>query len=159
MLNASKTNQAGNVKTKEEIQNWLIEQIAGVLFLDRMEIDIRAPFTSYGLSSRDAVVLSGDLEEWLDRRLSPTLIYEYPNIEILSGYLSGEIDPVVTLEASEGSIETSSGEPVLMRPVDDIYSRDETATKMGKIADLEKLSEEEAEAMLLEKLDRLAGKK
>ena len=36
-------------------------------------IDIRAPFVAFGLTSRDAVEISGQLEKVLYRRLSPTL--------------------------------------------------------------------------------------
>jgi hypothetical protein len=37
-----------------------------------------------------AVALSGKLEEWLGRRLSPTLIYNYPTIAALANHLAGE---------------------------------------------------------------------
>ncbi|MFK7921050.1 MAG: beta-ketoacyl synthase N-terminal-like domain-containing protein, partial [Bacteroidia bacterium] len=71
-----------------EIQDWLIAQIAELLNQEPDTIDIRESFTNYGLSSRDVVILSGDLEEFLGRRLSPTLAYEYPSILTLSQYLT-----------------------------------------------------------------------
>ncbi|NIO82504.1 MAG: SDR family NAD(P)-dependent oxidoreductase [Candidatus Aminicenantes bacterium] len=74
--------------TAEEIQSWLISQICQRLGMGPEEIDIREPFTDLGLSSREAIVISGDLEEWLGCRLSPTLLYEYPNIETISQYLA-----------------------------------------------------------------------
>ncbi|MBZ5859380.1 type I polyketide synthase [Flavihumibacter profundi] len=70
-----------------EIQDWLITHVAELLHIAPDTIDIHDPFANYGLSSRDAVTLSGDLEELLGRRLSPTLAYEYPSIEMLSRYL------------------------------------------------------------------------
>ncbi|MCG8346827.1 MAG: amino acid adenylation domain-containing protein [Chloroflexales bacterium] len=70
------------------IQAWLAAQIAGLLAIDVDEIDVQSSFESFGLSSREAVALSGDLEEWLDRRLSPTLVYEYPSIVTLADYLA-----------------------------------------------------------------------
>ncbi len=69
-------------------------------------VAIREPFNSFGLSSREAIVLSGDMEEWLGIRLSPTLLFEYPNIEAMSRYLAGEAevaDPAATLEKSTKS--------------------------------------------------------
>ncbi|HEX8967755.1 MAG TPA: beta-ketoacyl synthase N-terminal-like domain-containing protein, partial [Chloroflexota bacterium] len=72
-----------------EIVDWLVNRLAEQLELSSTELDIRAPFTSFGLASRDALVLSGELEEWLDRTLSPTLVYEYPTIESLAQFLSG----------------------------------------------------------------------
>jgi amino acid adenylation domain-containing protein len=78
--------------SQQTIQDWLMTQIAELLYIDPEKIDIKEDFTSFGLSSRDAVMLSGELEEWLDRRLSPTLIYEYPTIISLSNYLdTGEV--------------------------------------------------------------------
>ena len=70
-----------------EIRTWLIARIAETQRLDPAEVDDRAPFDAYGLSSREAVVLSGDLEELLGRELSPTLVYEYPSIAALSDFL------------------------------------------------------------------------
>ncbi|MEP6948357.1 MAG: SDR family NAD(P)-dependent oxidoreductase [Ginsengibacter sp.] len=76
----------------KEIQDWLVNYIARLLHQSPGTIDIREPFLNYGLSSLDTVTLSGDLEELLARRLSPTLAYEYPNILLLSGYLTGNIE-------------------------------------------------------------------
>src|SRR4029077_6725863 len=75
-----------------EIQAWLILKLSEKLNVNAEDVDIRKPFTSYGMSSRDAVELSGEMVDWLGRSLSPTLIYEYPSIEALSGYLATELD-------------------------------------------------------------------
>src|SRR5437763_7413364 len=87
---------------------WLVARLAEVLGVSPQDIDIREPFTNYGLTSRDAVGLSGDLEEWLGRRLSPTLAYEYPNIEALARHLAGEPD---VLESAMVNRETET-EPI-----------------------------------------------
>jgi acyl transferase domain-containing protein len=50
-------------------------------------IDPRTPFANYGLGSRDAVVLSGELEELLGRPLSPAVFYEYPTLDALVAHL------------------------------------------------------------------------
>lgn len=76
------------MKKTREIQDWLISEIAELSKMNPVTIDIHKQFVNYGLSSRDVVSLSGDLEEFLDRRLSPTLIYEYPNILTLSEHLT-----------------------------------------------------------------------
>ncbi|NEP08925.1 MAG: alpha/beta fold hydrolase [Symploca sp. SIO2C1] len=75
---------------QQTIQTWLITQIAKGLGVKPQEIDIREPFSRYGLDSVAAVRLSGELEEWLGRKLAPTLAYDYPNIETLARYLSNE---------------------------------------------------------------------
>jgi phthiocerol/phenolphthiocerol synthesis type-I polyketide synthase C len=74
----------------QTIQGWLVARLSEVLGVESQDIDIREPFTWYGLTSRDAVGLSGDLEDWLGRRLSPTLAYEYPTIETLARHLAGD---------------------------------------------------------------------
>ncbi len=77
---------------KREIQDWLIAHIAELLHIAPDTIDIRESFSSYGLSSLDVVSLSGDLQELLGRRLSPTLAYDYPNILTLSNHLAENIE-------------------------------------------------------------------
>jgi phthiocerol/phenolphthiocerol synthesis type-I polyketide synthase D len=47
------------------------------------ELDGERPLTEYGLTSRDAVGLSGRLEQLLDRTLPTTLVWENPSIEQL----------------------------------------------------------------------------
>jgi len=72
------------------IQAWLIGRLAQRLKVSPERVDPRAPFTSYGLDSLAAVRISGELEEWLGRRLSPTLAWEYPSIQLLARHLAGE---------------------------------------------------------------------
>jgi acyl-CoA synthetase (AMP-forming)/AMP-acid ligase II/acyl carrier protein len=71
----------------EAIRDWLVSKITEQLKINPHDIDVRQPFDSYGLDSVAAVNLSGQLEEWLGYRLSPTLLYEYPTIEALSQHL------------------------------------------------------------------------
>ncbi|KOU67264.1 hypothetical protein ADK57_16880 [Streptomyces sp. MMG1533] len=47
------------------------------------QLDGERPLTEYGLTSRDAVGLSGRLEQLLDRTLPATLVWENPSIEQL----------------------------------------------------------------------------
>ena len=110
MQTATKREGKKNSKKKDEIQFWLVEQIAGLLYLDQQQIDTRATFNSYGLSSRDAVMLSGDLEEWLERRLSPTLVYEYPTINSLAEYLAQPEATVRAYSADSDHIEPNAPE-------------------------------------------------
>ena len=74
----------------EAIQAWLITHIASMLEMDSASIDPRQPFTYYGLGSVQAVSLTGDLEVFLDRKLSPTLAWDYPSIELLANYLAND---------------------------------------------------------------------
>jgi len=57
--------------TAEAIQAWLVSKLSEELGIEPHDIDIREPFASYALGSVQAVSLSGDLEDWLGRQLSP----------------------------------------------------------------------------------------
>jgi glutamate-1-semialdehyde-2,1-aminomutase len=75
-------------RSAQEIQDWLIAQICQLLELRPVELDPREPLSSCGISSAQAVTLSGDLAGWLQRPLSPTLLWMYPTIETLAQYLA-----------------------------------------------------------------------
>lgn len=72
------------------IEKWLTAHIAAHVAVDLAEISTQVPFASYGLDSVAAVSLSGELETWLRRRLSPTLVYDYPSITQLAQYLAAD---------------------------------------------------------------------
>lgn len=127
------------MRTTIELRAWLTEQIAGILSLPEDEIDPDATFDSFGLASRDAVSLSGDLEDYLGRRLSPTLLYQYPTISELADFLAE------TKAAAPGDGRGAAAQPVESRP----------AEKPLTEAAVEAMSEEEAEAALLRKLHDL----
>jgi acyl carrier protein len=56
--------------------------------MDPSSIDVQQTFDNYGLDSLQAVSLSGDLETWLSREISPTVVWDYPTVEQLARYLS-----------------------------------------------------------------------
>jgi malonyl CoA-acyl carrier protein transacylase len=88
----SETNQNNDYRsvTVESIQTWLLTKLSEQLNITASEIDIQEPLARYGLDSLTAVSLSGELETWLKRSLSPTIMYDYPSIQLLSQYLAGE---------------------------------------------------------------------
>jgi len=90
--------QAG--PTVAAIETWLVTHISELLEVDPQEIDVRQPFTSYGLSSIDGVILAGDLEDWLGYSLTATLAWDYPTIESMARYLSGEASAPESLSAT-----------------------------------------------------------
>ncbi|HHB90145.1 MAG TPA: acyl carrier protein, partial [Anaerolineae bacterium] len=64
----------------DAIREWLIQQIADLLGAPPEQIDPNQPLERFGIASRDAITLVGDLESWTGLSLSPTLVYEYPTI-------------------------------------------------------------------------------
>ena len=74
--------------TEQEIQAWLISNISAVVEIEPQSIDIRKPLEYYGMDSMQAMHLSGDLADWLGRQLSPTVVWDYPTIELLASHLA-----------------------------------------------------------------------
>ncbi|MDQ0933252.1 SDR family NAD(P)-dependent oxidoreductase [Streptomyces turgidiscabies] len=77
--------------TAAEIRSMLRHLVADLCGVPADELDAQRPLTEYGLTSRDAVGLSGRLEELLDRTLPATLVWENPSIEqLVRSLASGE---------------------------------------------------------------------
>jgi hypothetical protein len=53
----------------------LVAKLSERLAIESHESDIREPLASYELGSTDAVILAGQLAEWLGREFSPALVY------------------------------------------------------------------------------------
>jgi len=81
---------ANDHQSAEAIQGWLVSHLVEEIGIAPEEIDVRAPFESYGLDSMVMVSLTGELEDWLGWQLSPNLLYEYTSIEALSRHLAQE---------------------------------------------------------------------
>jgi acyl carrier protein len=75
-------------RSQSDIAAWLAHSIAGITGVRPQEVSPVVPFTRLGLDSAAAVALTGELEEWLGRRLDPTLLYDYTTIEALAGHLA-----------------------------------------------------------------------
>src|SRR6202795_2106585 len=102
---------AGNSTNAEVIQAWLVSKLSERLGIESHEIDIREPFASYGLGSTEAVSLAGELAEWLGRKLSPALVYEYPTIEALARHLAGSLDAHESPDKT-GPNQSAKNEPI-----------------------------------------------
>jgi acyl transferase domain-containing protein/acyl carrier protein len=98
-----------DVKT---IQRWLTTRVAQLLAVEPETIDIYEPFANYGLGSADAIGLSGELEEWLGQDFAPTLMFDYPCIAALAGYLGQGQAPRALTEHAETAQEFALDEPV-----------------------------------------------
>jgi len=92
-------NQAGAVPgsdgsaptpTSKQIEEWMVAHLAELLGLEPAKVDPTKPLYSYGISSREEVMLAGDLEDWLGRALPETLIWDYPTIADISRHLTEE---------------------------------------------------------------------
>jgi acyl carrier protein len=76
------------VKSYEEIEAMLAEQVADRTGTSADEVDRTRRFEKLGLDSADAVRLVGELEDFVGRPLSASLPYNYPTIERLARCLA-----------------------------------------------------------------------
>ena len=74
------------------IRQWLVERVAAHAGVPAAEVDPDRPFLEYGISSRDAVSMAGELEELLDRPVDPTALWQQPTVRKLAEALTGEQD-------------------------------------------------------------------
>jgi acyl carrier protein len=72
-----------------EIEEWIVTWLSKRLKLAENEIAPGMEFVNLGLSSRDAVMLAGELERWLGKELDPTLLWDHPTIEGLASHIAG----------------------------------------------------------------------
>ncbi|GAB7105957.1 hypothetical protein JCM4814A_42710 [Streptomyces phaeofaciens JCM 4814] len=63
-----------------ELRNALVQLVSDIRGIPPEHIDDGRPLAEYGLTSRDAIGLTGELEKKLDRSLSATLLWEHPTI-------------------------------------------------------------------------------
>lgn len=73
-------------------EDLLVRRIAEITGVDEQSLDGSIPLAEAGLSSIEAVELS----EWLASKtgldVPPTLIFDYPTIEAITGYLESELE-------------------------------------------------------------------
>lgn len=69
------------------LRRWLTERLSHHAKVPADEIDTARSFEDYGLDSRTALQVAGELEKLIERRLSPALLYEQQNIDTLAAWL------------------------------------------------------------------------
>lgn len=105
-----KAKAAAGTMTVQELQQWLRNWIITTTGLPAEEITDDQPMQSFGLSSRDVVLLSGELEDLLDTQLDATIAYEYPTIAALAKRIV-EGEPAPRLSAGQAPEFAVSGTP------------------------------------------------
>jgi acyl transferase domain-containing protein/acyl carrier protein len=74
--------------SESDLASWLLTRVSHLSGIAVDKLDTREPFSSYGLESSDAIALSGELQERLERTLPPTLVYDYPSVALLARHLT-----------------------------------------------------------------------
>ncbi|WP_344958682.1 type I polyketide synthase, partial [Actinomadura miaoliensis] len=87
--------------SEDSVRRYLVEQIARRSGVPAADIDTTRPLEEFGLASRDAVAIAGELERLLGRALPATLVWEHPTIDRLSAALVSDGRPAETAPPAE----------------------------------------------------------
>ncbi|WGV58343.1 SDR family NAD(P)-dependent oxidoreductase [Brevibacillus brevis] len=97
---------------RAKVREYLKKEVSAVIKLPAYKIDEEAPLEKYGIDSVMAMQLTNQLEKAFGS-LSKTLLYEYQNIEDLTGYLvAHHRDKIIEIMGAGKTAETSTGENV-----------------------------------------------
>ncbi|MEU5877199.1 SDR family NAD(P)-dependent oxidoreductase [Spirillospora sp. NPDC047279] len=95
--------------SEDSIRRYLIDQIARRSRIPAEQVDPDRPLEEFGLASRDAVAIAGELEQMLGRALPATLVWEHPTIDRLSVALAGGADLASSQAASSAAALAAAG--------------------------------------------------
>jgi thioester reductase-like protein len=91
----------------EDIQAFMVSNLAEVIGVTPEEIDIQENLENYGLDSAQAMIIISKLENLLGFKPSPVLLWHYPTIAALSQRLSEEVPGTSQVQnAVNGSVST-----------------------------------------------------
>ena len=137
-------NNAELINTNESsIKAWLVSKLAQQLGVATDKIDTCKDFTDYNLNSIEAVNLSGELENFLGRRLSPTLLWDYQNIEALAKNLASE-------SAEDSSLDIHDSEVVQTWQTNSLVQESPEISPSTELKSQKDLSAKEAQEIPLE---------
>jgi acyl carrier protein len=74
--------------TRDAIARWIRDYLIRSLGLGRDVVDDDTYFSDYGVDSMFAVVMTGDIREWIKKDISPTALYEYPTVNQLADHVA-----------------------------------------------------------------------
>ena len=90
--------------TFSEIRDWLQQRISAQLNVPKEQVRASIPFLELGMGSLDAMEVATDLQAWLGRELSPTAIYNYPNVDSLARWLSNSAPEPAAAESEAAPV-------------------------------------------------------
>jgi myxalamid-type polyketide synthase MxaD len=124
----------------------LREQAALVLRLAPSRLDPGAPFSSMGFDSLMAMELRNRLEASLDLKLPATLVWKFPTLHLLGADLARKLGL-----ASAADEKLIAAKPAAIEPPN--------AAAAASVEEIAEMSDDEAEALLLEELGSFPAEK
>ena len=76
------------------IEGWLVTRIADYTNRAPHQVDPAVPLAELGLDSVSAVSLCGEIEDRWELDLDPTMVFDYPTITDIAGFLTTELAEV-----------------------------------------------------------------
>lgn len=74
--------------TEADLRAWIRDALARALSLPADAIDDEREFDAYGLPSLEAVMLTGDLEDWLGRPVDAEAALDHASVARLARHLA-----------------------------------------------------------------------
>jgi polyketide synthase 13 len=75
-------------KTTAQIESWIVSYLAKELAVPAAQIALDETLTDLGLTSRQAVFMTGELEDYTGRPVDPAIAWEHPTIRKLAAHLA-----------------------------------------------------------------------
>jgi phthiocerol/phenolphthiocerol synthesis type-I polyketide synthase B len=76
------------MRTKAEIRDWIVTWLTRELAVERPAVESASTFADLGIGSRQAVMLSADLEGLVEHDLPPDLLWQFPTLDALVEHLA-----------------------------------------------------------------------
>jgi acyl carrier protein len=73
------------------IERWVIERVAFYLDCSIRDVDPMVPLAETGIDSASAVGLCGDVEDHWRIDADPTLVFDYPTIAEIAGFIAEQL--------------------------------------------------------------------
>lgn len=72
----------------DDAQDWLVQKLAARLEVEPATIDVEQYFDEFDLDSTEALILAGELEQWLGFELETTALWYHPTISALADHIA-----------------------------------------------------------------------
>lgn len=76
--------------TAQDAQDWLVDKIAHRLGVTHQEVPPEQYFDEMDLDSTEALILAGEMENWLGFELGTTALWYHPTIKDLAEHIAQE---------------------------------------------------------------------